>query len=297
MELPIKPDESDCCNSGCSPCILDVYEDQLRKFRAAAKCSSQSPINCLSLTSYSVFKLVDTKTHTKDSRFFTFQYVRPEKHRPQNASTNVVYEPGQFLLFKGRIHGELFQKAYTPIYVDNQASDCFTVLVKLYESGRASSLFRKLRLGTETLWRGPYGDFRINYEQKHMLFIAQGTGLAPVYNILIKMLRNEECYCFISLFFCCHENNIFLRDELYQLKDFWNFQCELFISGPNKDSFDKKYNEIVNFCRIADEDIQRFMESVKGSFKVVICGSKSFCDNIEHILLECSVAKEHIIIF
>nr|AEE63547.1 unknown [Dendroctonus ponderosae] len=296
MEPPIKPDESDCCNSGCSPCILDVYEDQLRKFRAA-KCSSQTLANCLSLTSYSVFRLAATKGHTKDSRFFTFQYVRPEKCRPQSTSTNVVYEPGQYLLFKGRIHGEMFQKAYTPIYVENQVSNCFTVLVKLYENGRASNLFKTLRVGTETLWRGPYGDFRINYEQKHMLFIAQGTGLAPFYNILIKMLSNEDCYCFVTLFFCCQEKNILLRDELYKLKDYWNFQCELFISGPNKHSFDKKYNEIVHFNRITVEDIQRFMESVKGSFKVPICGSQSFCDNIKNILLECNVAKENITVF
>ncbi|XP_019769574.2 NADH-cytochrome b5 reductase-like [Dendroctonus ponderosae] len=261
MEPPIKPDESDCCNSGCSPCILDVYEDQLRKFRAA-KCSSQTLANCLSLTSYSVFRLAATKGHTKDSRFFTFQY-----------------------------------KAYTPIYVENQVSNCFTVLVKLYENGRASNLFKTLRVGTETLWRGPYGDFRINYEQKHMLFIAQGTGLAPFYNILIKMLNNEDCYCFLTLIFCCQEKNILLRDELYKLKDYWNFQCELFISGPNKHSFDKKYNEIVHFNRITVEDIQRFMESVKGSFKVLICGSQSFCDNIKNILLECNVAKENITVF
>lgn len=26
---PLRPDPSECCGSGCNPCILEVYEDEL----------------------------------------------------------------------------------------------------------------------------------------------------------------------------------------------------------------------------------------------------------------------------
>lgn len=32
---PIRPDNDECCNSGCSPCVFDLYEDELERYRAA----------------------------------------------------------------------------------------------------------------------------------------------------------------------------------------------------------------------------------------------------------------------
>lgn len=31
---PVRPDKNDCCNSGCSPCIFDLYEEELERYRA-----------------------------------------------------------------------------------------------------------------------------------------------------------------------------------------------------------------------------------------------------------------------
>ncbi len=31
---PVCPALEDCCRSGCSPCIFDVYEDALARYRA-----------------------------------------------------------------------------------------------------------------------------------------------------------------------------------------------------------------------------------------------------------------------
>ncbi|MGV3655937.1 MAG: oxidoreductase-like domain-containing protein [Noviherbaspirillum sp.] len=32
---PECPDSSECCNSGCSPCIFDLYAEELNRYRAA----------------------------------------------------------------------------------------------------------------------------------------------------------------------------------------------------------------------------------------------------------------------
>ena len=34
-ESPEKPLPSDCCGSGCAPCVLDVYEDELARYEHA----------------------------------------------------------------------------------------------------------------------------------------------------------------------------------------------------------------------------------------------------------------------
>jgi Oxidoreductase-like protein, N-terminal len=32
---PKKPDLEDCCHSGCSPCVFDLYEEALERYQAA----------------------------------------------------------------------------------------------------------------------------------------------------------------------------------------------------------------------------------------------------------------------
>jgi hypothetical protein len=44
---PDKPDPSDCCNSGCSPCILDLYDDALERWEARIRALGHDPAEVL----------------------------------------------------------------------------------------------------------------------------------------------------------------------------------------------------------------------------------------------------------
>ncbi|GAB3538477.1 hypothetical protein GCM10027343_04300 [Noviherbaspirillum agri] len=32
---PVPPGDNECCNSGCDPCVLDLYAEELARYRAA----------------------------------------------------------------------------------------------------------------------------------------------------------------------------------------------------------------------------------------------------------------------
>jgi len=32
---PIRPDPEDCCHSGCDPCVFDLYDEEVERYRAA----------------------------------------------------------------------------------------------------------------------------------------------------------------------------------------------------------------------------------------------------------------------
>jgi hypothetical protein len=32
---PVRPDPDDCCHSGCDPCVFDLYEEEVTRYRAA----------------------------------------------------------------------------------------------------------------------------------------------------------------------------------------------------------------------------------------------------------------------
>ncbi|PVU86287.1 hypothetical protein BB561_006753 [Smittium simulii] len=60
---PIKPKASDCCNSGCYPCVFDLYDEQLELYKlelSKKNCKANvdiedialKPSNPLSLNNY-----------------------------------------------------------------------------------------------------------------------------------------------------------------------------------------------------------------------------------------------------
>ena len=34
-QAPVQPDLEDCCRSGCSPCVFDLYEEALARYEEA----------------------------------------------------------------------------------------------------------------------------------------------------------------------------------------------------------------------------------------------------------------------
>ncbi|WP_168791277.1 oxidoreductase-like domain-containing protein [Paraburkholderia aromaticivorans] len=32
---PVQPDLDDCCHSGCNPCVFDLYDEALERYRTA----------------------------------------------------------------------------------------------------------------------------------------------------------------------------------------------------------------------------------------------------------------------
>lgn len=309
MEPPVKPNESDCCNSGCNPCIFDVYEEQLKKYQNQSTKNKSNLRNCLSPTTYTIFTLISCKPHTHNSKLYVFQYKGPFNSEATTSSTKtehlcVSYKPGQYLLMRSP-SGESnntthFTRAYTPIPTNESDKLTFTVLIKLYEGGLMSRIIDKLLIDSETLWRGPYGDYEINYSYKHSLCIAQGTGLAPIYYVIREMLQNENCETFIQLLFCCKSmEDVLLRNELQECSRYWNFNYELFLSQENAlGGLELKYNEVVHKERLSRDFINDYF--VNKSLKdvhVMICGSDAFIKEIRHTVVSLNVGEEQIYSF
>lgn len=298
MELPVKPEESDCCNSDCNPCILDVYEEQLRKYNKWKLSNIEEAkiyTNCISKTSYSVFKVSHIEQHAEDALLISFEYVRPSKvsYDYKAESCRLCYEAGQYFLLKAGPKNDEFTKPYTPIPSEKNGTHGFTILIKLYEDGRMSRYIRRWSELKETYWRGPYGDFAINYTNRHMLFVSQGSGIAPVYSVICKLIDNEDCSTFIRLLYCCKSpRQIYLRNQLYKIQHNWNFTYEIFLS--DSENLLKKYNETIHCSKLEFRVIQSYLEGKKGPLQVVICGSATFEAVIKEYVETCGVAGEDI---
>lgn len=162
-----------------------------------------------------------------------------------------------------------------------------------------SELVSRMKIGDETFWRGPYGEFRIKYDRKYLLCIAQGTGLAPIYSVIDNILRNDECETFVMLFFCCRTNDdVLLRTKLRDFSRYWNFKYELFFSQQLEIADDLPYGEVYHMHRLSQESICSYLKDKGiGRSQVLVCGSEMFNKEIHEALRELNVCDDQLHLF
>lgn len=86
-EPPEEPLQSDCCGTGCSPCVFDIYREDLERWKALALLSPKlraarllnpsvrdDPVTiALSPREYRTFEVISVKQETSDSFVFMFR--------------------------------------------------------------------------------------------------------------------------------------------------------------------------------------------------------------------------------
>lgn len=289
MEPPMKPNDLDCCGSGCNPCIFDVYQEQLKHYESNKKQAISHKKNCISQTCYTEFRLVERKLHSKSTVLCTF---RCEDNRDDGV---LSYNAGQHFLLRGE-NGK-FTRAYTPIPPQPDPYS-FCTLIKLYDNGIMSNYLKRLAINSKTLWRGPYGDYVLNFSYKYILGLVQGTGVAPIYSIFSAIIENETCETFLQLFCCYRDSKDFLlHNELYTLSSNWNFSYQIFFSCDDEPT-GIKYNEIVHCRRLCCSDVDGyFLGKDVSKLQVLICGSKDFNSYWLDIIKNYNVGEKNICVF
>ncbi|KAJ1520765.1 hypothetical protein ONE63_003860 [Megalurothrips usitatus] len=319
-EAPEKPLPSDCCESGCTPCILDVYEDLLKEWKEKCKLiesgssefeegnASQTPV--MFQTKYSTFTVASLTTLTSDTILYRFQAVEMVPGAEdgidyRNLKGNLDFKPSQYFILQGTETAvgnstQSFSRAYTPIPMGSIPLGCFDVIIKLYRDGKMSKYLQNLKVGDVTLWRGPYGGF--NYKPnsyKRILMICAGTGIAPLYSLSYSIVNDQDDETIIKLLFCCRdEESIILRREIHSLRSFWNFSADIYVPHSNELNCKPLYGETLKTARLGQHTVASELNA-RNIFNtmVLICGSSQFCKDIELYVRQCNVDSEHIHIF
>lgn len=272
MKQPIEPSKEDCCNSGCNPCIFDVYEKELKKYKyylEHGELSASTPSeNAISQLEYTPFSLVQSIQLCDSHKLLAFK---------KNVDTKIVWwKPGDHFLYKYASGDFACTRAYTPIKQKLNENHDFCIIIKKYNGGRVSNHLYSLSIGDQTLWRGPYGSYEVIPNKfDRIIMIAQGTGIAPFFSIIENILGNEDDMTKIVLYYCCeNDEQILLRDELYSFKSFWNFTYKIFLSHTIKYE-NYKYQEPVIDQKLTFEDLLP-LKPFLSKDQFLLCGSSQF---------------------
>uniref|UniRef100_A0A1B6E0U1 NADH-cytochrome b5 reductase n=1 Tax=Clastoptera arizonana TaxID=38151 RepID=A0A1B6E0U1_9HEMI len=331
---PERPDNSDCCNTGCNPCVFDLYEKHIKEWqqRLNQNATDNKRFDLLSDTKFKPFTLITKEKHTGQNIYlFKFQpFIETDSLDKNNINDQtkerkysgfLPYRIGQHIIIKGyencdkqdkcsdceenlishsEIHQHCFSRAYSPITISSEMPNCsFEIIVKLYSDGKMSRYFASLKPGSIVQCRGPYGNFVYEANKfSHLLLLCMGTGIAPIYPIIKNIVNNDDDETFVHLMYGVKTiNDIILRDELRKFTAYWNFKEEIFISQNNNDE-EPKFGETFNYNKIIDFAILDYLNGKNiDKIQILICGSDLFSSYMEKCVLDLSFNKNNIFIF
>ncbi|XP_028643982.1 NADH-cytochrome b5 reductase-like isoform X1 [Grammomys surdaster] len=318
---PVEPLPSQCCGSGCSPCVFDLYYRDLERWETAKARNDRSLLSgkpppesqgCaakLSPETFLAFHISTMEKVTKDTYLVRFTL-------PGTSQLGLL--PGQHLILRGVVDGLEIQRAYTPISPVT-AEGYFDVLIKCYQTGLMSRYVESWRTGDTAFWRGPFGSFL--YEPKkygELLMLAAGTGLAPMVPILHSITDNEDDETFVTLVGCFKTfEGIYLKTFFQEQARFWNVRTFFVLSqgsaSPRSDQtwcilvctiqevspeqLPWSYRDKTHFGRLGQELVDELVACCRRKPFTLVCGSPAFTEDMARYLLSAGLTEDSYFLF
>ena len=162
-------------------------------------------------------------------------------------------------------------------------------LVRILSGGVVSGYLRtRCRIGDQMMVEGPMGAFILHSSLAPQIFIAGGTGLAPILAMLddIRYLPGRRPQMLLS-FGCTSEQQFFYRDEI-ELRQWWMPELRVILSADRVVRGDSGLIQGTPLAALEDERI-RDPQTV-----AYLCGPPPMIEAARRRLLEMGVTPEHI---
>lgn len=146
---------------------------------------------------------------THDVREVTLQLIAPAA---------LSFAPGQFVSFEIPRAGRV--PATRPYSIASSAgrTTAIDLLYNHVPGGPGSDYLSGLRPGDTTSFRGPVGTFTLREGTRDLLFVATGTGIAPLRSMLWSLAEGGSSRRVMLIWGLRSERDLYYQDELEQLR-------------------------------------------------------------------------------
>ena len=164
---------------------------------------------------------------THDIKQFRFELVEPDR---------IGFVPGQYIQLLAPVYkkgGEEVYRAYS-VSSDPAQQNCVEAIIRLVPGGICTTYcFEYLKVGDEVRLNGPYGDFHLSDTDAPIVFIAGGSGMAPIKCILHDMKNTANKRKATYYFGANKVNELFLLDEMKEFEsDLADFKFVPVVAAP-----------------------------------------------------------------
>ncbi|HQM15876.1 MAG TPA: FAD-binding oxidoreductase [Candidatus Woesebacteria bacterium] len=198
---------------------------------------------------------------------------------------SIKFRAGQFITFKINEQGS--QRAYS-ICSDPDIDHGVEILIDVSPQGEGIKYFQNLKMGTEVFFTGPMGRFYIedNAQEEAIVLVGTGSGVAPLYSMVIDQLKNKEDTRPITLYWGLRQaSHLVWQDELARWsKNFPNFQFH-----PTLSQAETEWNlcrgRVTNCLQVHD---------LPANAGYYLCGGKQMINDVKQLLLARGVTADKI---
>lgn len=182
---------------------------------------------------------------------------------------------GKFVQFEAPAYGNSSQPVYRAYSIASPPSqrDRIQLEIRLVPEGICTTyVFTRLKVGDKVSINGPYGDFYLREGDRDIVFIAGGSGMAPIRSMLLDMAEKGVNRKATYFFGARARRDLFLLDEMAELeKRLPNFRFVPALSSPAPDDDWKGETGIIT------EVLDRHFDSL-AEHEAYLCGSPGMID-------------------
>ncbi len=191
------------------------------------------------------------------------------------------FVPGQFVSIKlrkpdGKEHTRAYSIASAP-----RGDTRFDLCLNRVDAGFLSNWLCDLEVGTELEFHGPHGMFTLREPARDSIFIATGTGIAPIRGMihwLFEKPERHEGHEFWLVFGTRFEENIYYREEFERIaREHPNFHYVPTLS---------RCGELWTGCKGYVQDQVREIAGERKDMQAYICGLHQMVDANRKLLKE-----------
>jgi len=219
---------------------------------------------------------------TYDMKQFRFQLVEPN---------NIDYIPGQYVQLLAPAYEKSDDEIYRAYSISADPADKnhIELIIRLVPNGICTTYcFNYLKTGDKIKLNGPYGQFKLADTNAHIVFIAGGSGIAPI-KCMLHYLKNTASKRKATFYFGANRVKDLCCTELMREfeKDLADFRFVPAIASPEPDEkWEGQTGLVTNIVR---EDLKNAAEC-----EAYLCGSPGMIDASIKVLKEMGMKEENI---
>lgn len=166
--------------------------------------------------------------------------------------------------------------------------------VDITPGGKGSSYLKNLKPGDEVRWLGPLGKFVLaplrqgfaGLQEQKLLFVATGSGIAPLRSMVLDLLERRQDKREIWLYWGLRSVKDMFWEEDFRLRreSFANFNYQLLLSQPPE-----------NWPLESGHVTRQIKElGLNQDWGVYLCGNPRMMEEIKQLALETGVPQEQV---
>ncbi|GIW62211.1 MAG: hypothetical protein KatS3mg090_0037 [Patescibacteria group bacterium] len=200
----------------------------------------------------------------------------------------IEFTAGQYLIIDIQKDGQIFKRLYSIASPDFQNKD-FDLIIQLVEGGAGSEFFKNAKINQTVTVTGPAGHFILRKNNHNKVFLATGTGIAPIRSMLYSYILRQPEEKLELIWGMKNTESLYLIDELNNWqKQQPNFTYKLCLSRETSD------NPACFRGHLQDYINQNKDKLISDTTDFYICGNRDMTEEVKNLLLKLGAKPNQI---